>query len=170
MYADDIALYITVKNNINLLWEDIKHIVDWCDGIELTMNKEKTKYHISPKNKHVEMDTLSEECNINVGHTFLKEVKLYRYQGVEIDNLLTMKQHANILIRLVSHERYMLRHVRNTITMQAVVMIFKSVFLGVLDYGSIFVSLVPDEMKRPNNYYKIMIYDVILIYKTLDIE
>ena len=34
------------------------------------------------------------------------------------------------------------------ITMQASLMIFKSVFLGVLDYGSIFVSSLPEQTKE----------------------
>ena len=43
------------------------------------------------------MNELSENCIIKVGQTSLKEVKLYRYLGVEIDNFLTIKQHANNL-------------------------------------------------------------------------
>ena len=85
-----------------------------------------------------------------VGQNTLKEVKLCTYLSVEIDNLLTMKQHANNLIKLSSHRLYMLRHVRKMITMQAAVMIFKSVFLGVLDYGSIFVSSIPEDTKEDN--------------------
>ena len=76
MYADDIVLYTTVENNINLLQEDIKCIFDWCDGNKLTMNIKKTKYQVFPRNKHVDMDKLSEECKINIGQTFPKEVKL----------------------------------------------------------------------------------------------
>ena len=59
-----------------------------------------------------------------------------------------MKQHANNLIKLGSHKLFMLRHIRKMITMQAALMIFKSVFLGVLDYGSIFVSSVPEQTKE----------------------
>ena len=67
---------------------------------------------------------------------------------MEIDNLLTKKQYANNLIRLGSHKLYMLRHVKKMMTMQVAVMIFKFVFLGVLDYGSRFVSSVQDEVKE----------------------
>ena len=42
----------------------------------------------------------------------------------------------------------MLRHIRKVLTMHAAVLVFKSVFLGVLDYGSIFVSSIPEEMKE----------------------
>ena len=48
----------------------------------------------------------------------------------------------------------MLRHVRKMITMQAALMIFKSVFLGVLDYGSIFVSSLPDYQNKLRRIFK----------------
>ena len=118
----------------------------WCNRNELTMNLDKTKYQIFPKNTHVNLKELSENCIIKVGQASLKEVKLYKYLGVEIDNLLTMKQHANNLTKLGSHK--MLRHVRKMITMQAALMIFKSVFLGVLEYVSIFVSSLPEQTKE----------------------
>ena len=95
----------------------------WCNRNELTMNLDKTKYQIFPKNTHVNLKELSENCIIKVGQASLKEVKLYKYLGVEIDNLLTMKQHANNLTKLGSYK--MLRHVRKMITMQAALMIFK---------------------------------------------
>ena len=118
------------------------------NGNKLTMNLDKTKYQIFPRNTHVDMNELNENCIIKVGQACLKEVKLYKYLGVEIDKFLTMKQHANDLIKLGSHKLFMLRHVRKMIMMQAALMIFKSVFLGVLDYGSNFVSSLPEQTKE----------------------
>ena len=112
------------------------------------MNLDKTKYQIFPKNANINSKELTEKCIIKVGQASLKEVKLYKYLGVEIDNFLSMKQHANNLIKLDSHKLFMLRHVRKMITMQASLMIFKSVFLGVLDYGSIFVSSLSEQTKE----------------------
>ena len=42
----------------------------------------------------------------------------------------------------------MLWHIRNVLTMHAAMLIFKSAFLGVLDYESIFVSSTPDDIKE----------------------
>ena len=48
-----------------------------------------------------------------VGTEACKTVKLYKYLGVEIDNLLTKKQQAyEIIIKLGSHKPFMLRHVK----------------------------------------------------------
>ena len=117
--------------NLEHLREDMSKISYWCNGNEPTMNLDKTKYQIFPRNTHVDMNKLSENCIIKVWQTCLKKMKLYKYLGVEIDNFLTMNQ-----------------HVRKMITMQAALMIFKSVFPGVLDYGSIFVSSLPEQTKE----------------------
>ena len=42
----------------------------------------------------------------------------------------------------------MMRHIRKVLTTHAALLVFKSVFLGVLDYGTIIVSLTPEEMKE----------------------
>ena len=146
MYADDIVLYNTMTN-VESLKNDMSKIARWCRGSELTMNLDKTKYQIFPKNAHIDTKKLSEDCDIKVGQQSLKEVKLYKYLGVEIDNYLTMKQHANNIIKLGSHKLFILRHIRKTITMQAALLVFKSIFLGVLDYGSIFLSSLPEHIK-----------------------
>ena len=146
MYADDIVLYNTMTN-LESLKNDMSKIACWCRGSELTMNLDKTKYQIFPRNAHVDTNKLSDDCEIKVGQQSLKEVKLYKYLGVEIDNYLTMKQHANNIIKLGSHKLFILRHIRKTITMQAALLVFKSIFLGVLDYGAIFLSSLPEHIK-----------------------
>ena len=148
MYADDIVLYNTVENNMNAMRLDVAREVEWCKANKLTMNINKTKYQLFPRSNQVNMDTLSPNCILKIDQETLQEVKLYKYLGVEIDQLLTMKQHGNNLIKLGSHKLYMLRHVRKMITMQAAVQIFKSVFLEILDYGSIFLSLIREESKE----------------------
>ena len=59
-----------------------------------------------------------------------------------------MKQHAKNILKVGSHKLFMLCHIRKVLTMHASLLIFKSVFIGVLDYGSIFVSSIPEEMKE----------------------
>ena len=110
MYADDIVhvLYTTVENNLDGLRADIDQVAKWCNGNELTVNIDKTKYQIFPKNKNENFKSLSDRCTIKINQIPLKEVKLYKYLGVEIDNLLTMKQHANNIIKIDSHKLYML--------------------------------------------------------------
>ena len=148
MYADDIVLYNTIDNNYDAFLHDLQSVADWCQCNELTMNIDKTKYQIFPNNRHTNVDTLADNQKIHIGTESLKHVKLYKYLGVEIDNQLTMKQHAKNILKTGSHKLYMLRHIRKVLTVHAAVLVFKSIFLGVLDYGSIFVSSIPEEMKE----------------------
>ena len=148
MYADDIVLYNSIDNNYDAFLHDLQSVAEWCQCNELTMNEDKTKYQIFPNNRHSNVDTIADNHKIHIGTESLKHVKLYRYLGVEIDNQHTMKQHAKNILKTGSHKLYILRHIRKVLTMHAAVLVFKSVFLGVLDYGSIFVSSIPEEMKE----------------------
>ena len=94
MYADDIVLYNTIDNNYDAFLHDLQSVADWCQCNELTMNINKTKYQIFPNNRHTNVDTIADNHKIHIGTESLKHVKLYKYLGVEIDNQLTMKQHA----------------------------------------------------------------------------
>ena len=148
MYADDIVLYNSIDNNYDAFLHDLQSVAEWCQCNKLTMNEDKTKYQIFPNNRHSNVDTIADNHKIHIGTESLKHVKLYRYLGVEIDNQHTMKQHAKNILKTGSHKLYILRHIRKVLTMHAAVLVFKSVFLGVLDYGSIFVSSIPEEMKE----------------------
>ena len=112
------------------------------------MNIDKTKYQIFPTNRRTDIERMANTHVIQIGTDTLKHVRLYKYLGVEIDNLLSMKQHAKNILKVGAHKLFMLRHIRKVLTMHASVLIFKSVFIGVLDYGSIFVSSIPEEMKE----------------------
>ena len=59
-----------------------------------------------------------------------------------------MKQHAKNIVKVGAHKLYWLHHIRKVLTMHAAMLVFKSVFIGVLDYGSIFVSSISEEMKE----------------------
>ena len=148
MYADDIVLYTDIENNFDAYQQDMERVVDWCIGNELTMNIDKTKFQIFPTNRRIDVEHIANTHVIQIGTDTLKHVRLYKYLGVEIDNLLSMKQHAKNILKVGAHKLFMLRHIRKVLTMHASILIFKSVFIGVLDYGSIFVSSIPEEMKE----------------------
>ena len=148
MYADDIVLYTDIENNFDAYQQDMERVVDWCIGNELTMNIDKTKFQIFPTNRRIDVEQMANTHVIQIGTDTLKHVRLYKYLGVEIDNLLSMKQHAKNILKVGAHKLFMLRHIRKVLTMHASILIFKSVFIGVLDYGSIFVSSIPEEMKE----------------------
>ena len=147
MFADDIVLYNDVDSNFTVYQLDIDRIVNWCICNDLTMNIDKTKYQLFPIGRHVDVDLLANRHKSLIDKEPLQHVNLYKYLGVEIDNLLTMKQHAKNVIKVGAHKLYMMRHIRKVLTTHVALLVSKSVFLGVLDYGSIFVSSTPEEMK-----------------------
>ena len=54
MYADDIVLYNTMSN-MESLKNDMSKVARWCKVNELTMNLDKTKYQIFPKNTRMDI-------------------------------------------------------------------------------------------------------------------
>ena len=100
MYAGDIVLYSDVDHNFTEYQCDINRIVNWCICNELTINIYKTKYQLFPIERHVDVDLLADRHKIVIGKVPLKHVKLYKYLGVEIDKLLTMKHHAKNIIKV----------------------------------------------------------------------
>ena len=104
MYVDDIVLYNDIDNNIDAYRQNLENVVNWCKGNELTMNIDKAKYQILPTGKQVDVEHLDYRFQSQIGSEPLKHVKQYKYFAVEIDNLLTMKQHAkNINIHVAPH-------------------------------------------------------------------
>ena len=105
MYADDIVLYTDIENNFDAYQQDMERVVDWCIGNELTMNIDKTKYQIFPTNRRTDIERMANTHVIQIGTDTLKHVRLYKYLGVEIDNLLSMKQHAKNILK--EHTSYL---------------------------------------------------------------
>ena len=68
------------------------------------MNIEKTKYQIFPTNRHTDIDLIADNHKIHIGTESLRHVILYEYLGVEIDNQLTMKQHAKNILKIGAHK------------------------------------------------------------------
>ena len=62
--------------------------------------------------------------------------------GVEIDSHLLLKGHVNRLNKNASHKLFLLRRLRHVLTTHAATLVFKSMFLEVLDYGLLFVTVV----------------------------
>ena len=57
-----------------------------------------------------------------------------------------MKSHVNCVNKNASHELFLLRKLRHVLNTHAATMVFKSMFLGVLDYGLLFTTVVPIKM------------------------
>ena len=79
--------------------------------------------------------------NQNIGYT-----DTFKYLGVEIDSNLLFKSHTNRLNKNANHKLFLLRRLKNVLTTFASTLVLKSMFLGVLDYGLLFTTVVPNKM------------------------
>ena len=59
-----------------------------------------------------------------------------------------MKSHVNRVNKNASHKLFLLRKLRHVLNTHAATMVLKSIFLGVLDYGLLFTTVVPIKMSN----------------------
>ena len=70
----------------------------------------------------------------------LKYEHNFRYLGIDVDQHLTMKSTCETIYRNASHKLYTYRLVRGSLTMSAAIQVLKAMFMGVLDYGNVFLT------------------------------
>ena len=151
MYADDIVIYkdidtLTNPHCIDDLQSDLNRIVTWCRLNELTINVKKTKAQFFPRNRNLDLLAFKDDHALTIDNVNVGYMDTFRYLGVEIQSDLLFKAHINRLNKNASHKLFLLRRLRNVLTNQASILVLKSMFLGVLDYGLLFVSNVPVKM------------------------
>ena len=151
MYADDIVIYkdidtLTNPHCIDDMQNDLDRIVTWCRLNELTINVKKTKAQFFPRNRNLDLLAFKDNHALTIDNVNVGYMDTFRYLGVEIQSDLLFKAHINRLNKNASHKLFLLRRLRNVLTNQASILVLKSMFLGVLDYGLLFVSNVPVKM------------------------
>ena len=163
MYADDIVIYKdldldTNPNDVQRVQQDITNITEWCQINELTINCKKTKAQFFKEQHTIKL----QEQEVGYSDTF-------KYLGVEIDDLLSMKSHVNRVNKNASHKLFLLRKLRHVLNTHAATLVLKSMFLGVLDYGLLFTTVVPikmfDDLQTIQNH---ALRSVLNVYDPLD--
>ena len=103
---------------------------------KLTINCKKTKYcvygmrSIVKKSKNVDMI-------LSLNNTVLEKVCSYKYLGFILDDQLNFNKHITETVNIVSHKLYLLSKIRKYLTQHASVLIFKTMILALIEYGSI---------------------------------
>ena len=131
---------------IDDIQNDLDRIVTWCRLNELTINVKKTKAQFFPRNRNLDLLVFKDNHALTIDNVNVGYMDTFRYLGVEIQSDLLFKAHINRLNKNASHKLFLLRRLRNVLTNQASILVLKSMFLGVLDYGLLFVSNVPVKM------------------------
>ena len=101
-----------------------------------------------PRNRIFDCKSFKEQYTIKLQGQEVGYTDIFRYLGVEIaiDDLLSMKSHVNHVNNNASHKLFLLRKLRHVLNTHAAIMVLKSMFLGVLDYGLLFTTVVPIKM------------------------
>ena len=67
----------------------------------------------------------------------LEFVTQYKYLGIILDSTVTFKNQIQNTIKIVAHKISLLHKIRNFITENAAIQIYKTMFIPYLDYGDI---------------------------------
>ena len=144
LYADDMVLYRTIEDDDCLkdFQTDMDNVYEWCKRNKLTINIEKTKAQLFPKNANIDPLLLQNNNPIQINNKTLHYEHTFRYLGIDIDQHLTMKTVRDSIYRNATHKLYIYRLVRSLLTMSAAIQVLKSMFLSVLDYGNVFLTAI----------------------------
>ena len=147
LYADDIVLFkdidsVSNPNDIEYIQNDFTRIKEWCRVNELTVNALKTKDQFFPRNTFLDCETFKQNYFLKMGNYNIGYIDTFKYLGVEIDSNLLFKPHINRLNKNAGHKLFLLRRLKNVLTTFASTLVLKSRFLGVLNYGLLFTTVV----------------------------
>ena len=139
LYADDMVIYnpLIQKDSMSELQSDVDNIYKWC---KLTINISKTKAQYFPRNSNINTKDFYNKYPFTIDNIKLEYDHNFRYLGIEIDNLLTMKPTYEAIYKNASHKLYIYRLIRGSLTTFAATQILKTMFVSVLAYGNIFLT------------------------------
>ena len=133
------------------LQSDVNNIYKWCNVNKLTINTSKTKAQYFPRNSNINIKDFYNKYPITINNVNLVYEHNFRYLGIEIDNLLTMKPTYDAIFKNASHKLYIYRLIRGSLTMFAATQILKTMFVSVLDYGNIFLTGINKDLQKLQN-------------------
>ena len=136
-YADDTALYLKGTNPELLRHQmemELRTMSDWCATNKLTINPQKTKAMYFPAKRKAKD---FKPPLIGLNNAMLDYIDHYKYLGVVLDKQLNFSLHLSQVHKLVAHKIYLLNKIRNMVTTQGTLSIYKSKILPYFDYGDI---------------------------------
>ena len=134
LYADDTVLYIHGNTEImeRQMQQHLNQFILWCTKNKLCINASKTKVmFFSTKKKH------KMTFDINIQGTKLINVASYKYLGITLDHMLNYDNYMRLIIKNVSYRAYKLNWFCKCLSTDAMLVLYKSFTLPILDYGDI---------------------------------
>lgn len=140
LFADDTVLYHfsdTFSLSYAEMQSDLNVMNLWCKDNLLQVNVKKTKSmfinhktHCKPISSSLKKLQLNNEC--------IDFVDDYKYLGIWINSQLSFSKHVNTIISKVSFRLKKLSRIRNCLSKQTSLLLYKCMILPLFDYGDIF--------------------------------
>ena len=103
---------------------------------KITINCKKTKYCVFGMSSAIKKGKTANTI-LCLNNQILNRVCSYKYLGFTLDEHLNFNKHVEELKNLVSHKLYLMSKIRKYLTTQACILIFKTMILSLIEYGSI---------------------------------
>ena len=134
-YADDIMILFRFKSSDELSsrsQSEQKNIEHWCEANGLSLNKDKTRLLIFPKNRLI---SLPDNFNMNVCDALKVLATVFQSD-------LLWDKHVNLLTSSASRRLHILRHLKRTpcVSKTDLIPIYYSLILSVLEYTRPYLS------------------------------
>lgn len=150
MYADDTVIYSSLskrptQQEIENYQEDLDCIGAWCQVNKLSINVGKTKLMTFGKAlrgmSHVQF---------KLNNSVLSFTENYKYLGLMLNNKLTLVQHANTVIGMVSTKLRTLSYLRRYVNSEIALIIYKTMILSLFEYANLTYTLMPVKLRKKN--------------------
>ncbi len=104
-------------------------MVEWCENNDLVINTSKTE--------EVIFGSRLDGCTspVIIHNEKIRQVKMYKYLGVMVDNTLSWKDHIDTLCKRVKQRVYFLHRLRSFgVSRKILLLFFMSVIMSILQY------------------------------------
>ncbi|CAH2084216.1 unnamed protein product [Euphydryas editha] len=136
LFADDLKIYRTIKNNVDagLVQKDLNAIFTWCQTNSMTLNVNKCFFiKYSRKKKPL-------VSNYLIGNKPLKEVSEIRDLGVIIDKKLTFRSHVDKVVAKAARVLGFIRRNSNGFSQGVKIVLYNALVRSLLEYASVIWS------------------------------
>jgi hypothetical protein len=138
LFADDTSIIVTDINKLNFeinLKQTYKDIITWFISNLLALNLDKIQYM---EFRH--MNFYNVTTKVNYEQISLKNVTETKFLGLIIDDTLTWKRHIEYLKKKMSLACFALRNIKDTVSLDALKLIYFANVHSIISYGIILWS------------------------------
>jgi hypothetical protein len=134
LFADDLVIYV-FNENVDCLIDELTKILEslnsWCDGMDLAINFEKTKFMILHKaNNKLYGPINAVKCNNHI----IERVEEFKYLGVIFDHTLSFVPHFWHVCSKISSAAGCLNRIKRFIDVRALTVLINSLVYSHIDY------------------------------------